>query len=527
VLLPGEFHAVSDPSDDDDPPSGVRVAAHAAARPITVLMVDDEPLPARTVARLVAAESDVRFHVCSDPTEALRLATRIRPSLILQDVVMPGIDGISMVRAFRARPETQDVPIVVLSSEESGTIKADAFAAGADDYMVKFPDRAELLARIRHQTARFDRRRDYAAAVEALADSRKKLEGERRFLRETFGRYLSDAIVDRLLASPEGLALGGAVRRVTIMMTDLRGFTSLAEQLPPERACALINNYLTVMTDVIVRHGGTIDEFIGDAILALFGAPEGGPDDAARAVACAVEMQLAMVEVNARNRAAGLPEVEMGIGLNTGDVAVGNIGSPKRAKYAVVGSAVNLAARIESYTTGGQVLISQSTLDDAGSSVLVDERLSVSPKGVKEPISIYSVGGVRGRCERRLTRPAADLTAPAVPLRARFALVDGKDAGGAAREGRIVRWSRQAVEIAAPAGAPAFANVKLSIVAPDGRVLAEDLYAKVTAAGTGSFTVRLTSLPPAAAALFEARPQGGTAPPRSRGPARLHSCPPH
>jgi adenylate cyclase len=371
--------------------------------------------------------------------------------------------------------------------------------------MIKFPDRIELLARIRHQAARFVRRHDYAVAVEALAESREKLEGERRFLRETFGRYLSEAVADRLLESPEGLRMGGSVNRVTIMMTDLRGFTALAERLAPEETCALINNYLDVMSEIIERHQGTIDEFVGDAILVLFGAPQQRPDDAERAVACAVEMQLAMGEVNARNRAAGLPEVEMGIGLHTGDVVVGNIGSKTRAKYAVVGSAVNLTSRIESYTTGGQVLISGATLEAAGASVLVDERLEVCPKGVRQPISIYRVGGVRGRDDLRLGRAPAALLPPTVPLRVRFALIDGKDAGGASREGRLVRWSRQAVEIAAPECAPAFANLRLSVVARDGRVLAEDLYAKVTSAGRAVFTARLTSIPAEVTALIEAR----------------------
>ena len=160
-------------------------------------------------------------------------------------------------------------------------------------------------------------------------------------------------------------------------MTDLRGFTALSERLSPQRMIALINNYLDVMTEILGRHQGTIDEFIGDAILAIFGAPQQRPDDAARAVA-AVEMQLRDDRGGARNRAEGLPEVEMGIGLNTGDVAVGNIGSRTRAKYGVVGGAVNLAARIESYTTGGQVLISQSTLDEAGEGVEVEETMVVT-----------------------------------------------------------------------------------------------------------------------------------------------------
>src|SRR5262249_47982148 len=152
-------------------------------------------------------------------------------------------------------------------------------------------------------------------------------------------------------------------RKLTIMMSDLRGFTATAERLKPEQVLGLLNNYLGTMADIIVHHQGTIDEFIGDAILVIFGAPLSHPDDARRAVACAIAMQQAMKGINEQNARAGLPAIEMGIALNTGEVIVGNIGSQKHIKYGVVGSHVNLTARIESNTAGGQILISQTTLD--------------------------------------------------------------------------------------------------------------------------------------------------------------------
>ena len=169
-----------------------------------------------------------------------------------------------------------------------------------------------------------------------------------------------------LLASPEKLQLGGEKRQVTILMSDLRGFTSVAERLAPEQVVTIINRYLGTMVDVILQYQGTINEFIGDAILVLFGAPICLEDHAQRAVACAMAMQLAMASVNAQNRDEGLPEVEMGIGMHTGEVVVGNIGSHKRTKYGVVGSPVNLTSRIESYTIGGQVLISETTRQNVG-----------------------------------------------------------------------------------------------------------------------------------------------------------------
>lgn len=216
------------------------------------------------------------------------------------------------------------------------------------------------------------------------------------FIRNIFGRYVSDDVVETLLASPAGLKVGGDTRKVTILVSDLRGFSSLSAELPPEKVVALLSMYLEAMTDVIMAYEGTIDEFLGDGILVIFGAPVWRADDAARAIACAVAMQLTMAEVNAQNRRNGLPEIAMGIGINTGDVVVGNIGSYKRAKYGIVGSEVNLAYRIESYTSGGQILISAATLQDAAPAVKVNRRMEVDPKGFTEPITIYEVGGIGG-----------------------------------------------------------------------------------------------------------------------------------
>ena len=203
---------------------------------------------------------------------------------------------------------------------------------------------------------------DHGDANEAdLQKQAEALARRSQFIRETFGRYVSEQVVTQLLDAPEGLELGGAKRKVTILMSDLRGFTALAECLEAQEVMTFLNRYLEAMVDVILAYRGTIIEILGDGLLVLFGAPLSRDDDAERAVACALAMQLRMDESNAPNRRAGLPDVEMGIGIHTGEVVVGNIGSQQRTKYGVVGSAVNLTGRLESYTTGGQILISPTT----------------------------------------------------------------------------------------------------------------------------------------------------------------------
>ncbi len=461
-----------------------------AAGPLSkvVLLVDDQEIIFEAVRRMFEGEDDLELHFCSDPAEALEMAALVEPHVILQDLVMPQLSGLTLTRYFRAHPSTRDVPLIVLSSKEEPVVKAEAFALGANDYMVKLPDRLELLARVRYHAQGYINLLQRNEAFAALVESQQQLELRNRFIRDTFGRYLSDAVVSSLLETEEGLQMGGEKRKVTILMSDLRGFTRVAEVLPPEKVVLLINNYLEAMTEVIVEHQGTIDEFLGDAILVFFGAPIVRDDDAHRAVRCAVAMQLAMAEVNAKNERDGLPPVEMGIGVNTGEVVVGNIGSHKRAKYGAVGAAVNVTSRIESCTVGGQVLISSATREELGDAVEIEGMSEVSAKGVAEPVVIYEVAGIDGL--RVSMKKSESLPLPE-PLPVRFCIVEGKVEGkndrGAFVSGLIVRCSTIDADIEGPSPA-LFTNVKLQIAGVG------DVYAKVVReVGAGCFNVRFTS----------------------------------
>jgi len=440
-------------------------------RGISVLLVDDQPMIGEAVARMLEAEPGIRFHHCIDPADALASAARVQATVILLDLVMPEIDGLTLIRYFRANPPTRDVPIIVLSTREDPAVKAEAFALGASDYLVKLPDRVELVARIRHHSRGYLGLVDAQDAWEALVESRRQLEVRNRFIRQTFGRYLSDQIVESLLELPGGLNLGGELRRVTIMMTDLRGFTPMCETLAPPQVVAILNTYLGVMTEIVVEHGGTIDDFIGDAILAIFGAPVRHDDDAERAVACAVAMQLAMERVNQRNRDAGLPALEMGIGLDTGEVVIGNIGSDRRAKYSVVGNHVNLASRIESYTVGGQILATEATVRDAGDQIRIDGELEVELKGMAAPVTLYDVGGIGGRHQRFLGRDLEPVLELATPIPVRFVLLDGKRLRGDWAAGEIVALSSRRARIRSARVVAPLHDLKLELGAGGGAAL--------------------------------------------------------
>jgi adenylate cyclase len=288
-------------------------------------------------------------------------------------------------------------------------------------------------------------------------------------IRAYFSRYLTDAVVKSLLETPEGLKFGGDRRKVTILMCDLRGFSTISEKMPPEKVVEILNVFLGTMTEAIATYQGTIDEFIGDAILVLFGAPIHREDDAARAVASAIAMQLAMRSVNAQLTQLGLPEIAMGIGINTGEVVAGNIGSHSRAKYAVVGNHVNLTARIESYTVGGQILISETTYNEIQAIVKTNGSMEVEPKGVSHPISIYDICGIGGIYNLELPSINDSLQILPKPISITYRILEEKHLGTEIFEGEIRRLSPYGAEILAKEDLPVLTNIKLhlQVSAPD------------------------------------------------------------
>ena len=217
---------------------------------------------------------------------------------------------------------------------------------------------------------------------------------DRAFIQGVFSTYVPDKIVDHLLINPDLLTLGGENHEITLMMSDIRGYTALSCDRTPNEIIIILNRYFEKMFDIIMEHDGIINEIIGDGILAFFGAPEHFDDHPAKAVACALSMQNAMEEINLLNNIDGLPNLEMGIGLNTGVVVVGNIGSKKRAQYGVTGSEVNLTGRTESCTVGGQVLITTSVYDRLSHVLRVKKTMTVDMKGMSQKVDLYDVTGI-------------------------------------------------------------------------------------------------------------------------------------
>ncbi|HEV8471494.1 MAG TPA: adenylate/guanylate cyclase domain-containing protein [Methylomirabilota bacterium] len=325
---------------------------------------------------------------------------------------------------------------------------------------------------------------------------------QREVIRNAFGRYVSPEVAQAVLDSPDGLRLGGRKREITVLMSDLRGYTRFAEHGDPAGVMEVLNDYLGRMADIVIEHGGTINEFIGDAIFAVFGAPIEHVDHAERAAATALAMQAAMETLNESNAARGRPRFEMGIGINTGEAVVGNIGSEQRTKYAVVGAAVNLAARVEGCTVGGQTLMTESTVRYLGPLADVAPPFHAELKGLDAPVALYELRGLRGGRWAQHREPTRDPgVAVALPLVGW--VIEGKQVHAESFTGEVRRLGRRYLDVALDAPLAPLTNVRVRLTwAGSGRA-SGDVYGKVTGEAAGLVRIHLTSVDPGDATLLE------------------------
>lgn len=232
-----------------------------------------------------------------------------------------------------------------------------------------------------------------AAAYSYATEGRQKLA-----IRRMFAQYMSEKVITHLMAHPERLKLGGERRQISLLFSDLAGFTSLSEGLEPEKVVGLLNDYLSRMTDIILEEEGTVDKFEGDAIMAFWGAPLPQEDQALRACRAALRQHAALADLNRHFAESGLPPLRMRIGLHSGDAVVGNLGSQKRFDYTAIGDSVNLAARLEGLNKfyGTAILASETTKQECGDGVIFREVDRVAVKGRETPVAVFEPLGLRG-----------------------------------------------------------------------------------------------------------------------------------
>lgn len=445
------------------------------------MLVDDTPLNIQMLHQVLKGSG---FHLlmARNAEDALRIARDEHPDLILLDIVMPDIDGFEACRRLKADPATRDAAVIFMSSLSETDSKVKGLEVGAVDYITKPFEPAEVIARVNtHLT------------IQRL---RRDLTSKNEFIRNVFGRYVSEQVAQRVLDSPEGLDLGGEEREVTILMSDLRGFTSIVNRRTPKEVLGLLNLYLEAMVEVVGRYGGTMIEILGDSCLVMFGAPLAQPDHADRAVASALAMQLAMTDVNRIAQEQGWPLLEMGIGIHTGPCVVGNIGSERRSKYTAVGTTVNLAGRIESVTMGGQVLVSETTRSLLQAPIHLAEEFCIVPKGVARNLYLSAVNGIGAPYDLALPRDHHPLLPLVPPCMVTFTVLQDKSVTQTVHQGMLLELSEREARFVSSFVPLPLDNLKMTLSNESGEDTCET-YAKVhpnsTSAGNVTL-IRFTSL---------------------------------
>jgi class 3 adenylate cyclase len=346
----------------------------------TVLVVDDRPESVQVISDLLAAEG---YQVATAFTgqEALDSIRWRLPDLVLLDLNMPMMNGYEVCERLKADPTTADIPVLMLTAWADPDHRVRGLQLGAADYLVKPFDYRELLARIQTRLQAKQETDRLRAAQEAI--------------RDTFERYVPPHVVQRLLADPTRVRLGGTQQTITVLFADLRGYTALAESLPPGELLEVLNGHLTVAANAVLAYEGTISQYVGDLVMAVFNAPLRQPDHASRAVQAALQIRRDLETFHAK-----LPSelrMEFGIGIASGEAIVGNIGAREFFHYTAVGDTVNLAQRLEEMAHGSEILLTESTqqlLD--GTALRLAPRGLTSIRGRSVPITIFALLGAEG-----------------------------------------------------------------------------------------------------------------------------------
>ncbi len=339
----------------------VEPSDRAPATDTRVVLVDDS-----AIAKAFVAEglTSLGYHVTAfdDPLLALDFIATEVPDIVVSDLNMPGIDGAELCRRVKASTAGQ-LPVIILTADDSERALV-GLRAGADDYIRKGTSMEELAARI-----------DVIVRRTTATERMKKL----------FARYTSDAVVDEILRAGD-VVLSGEKREVTVLFADLRNFTSIAEALPAEQVMNALNDVLGRFADAVLTCGGTLDKFLGDGLMAVFGAPVAHEDDPRRALTAATQMVEA---ARVRNATAGALVLEVGIGINTGPVIAGSLGNERRMEYTCIGDTVNVASRLCSIAGPGEILLG------GGTHALLDKTARLEPlppvqlKGKSQVVPVY------------------------------------------------------------------------------------------------------------------------------------------
>ncbi|NEQ48791.1 MAG: response regulator [Leptolyngbya sp. SIO3F4] len=345
-------------------------------RKANILVVDDNPDLRSYVANILQRQGH-RISTAHNGAAGLDVARRTHPELIITDLMMPQVSGLALIEQVRQEPTLQSTPIILLTAKVDDDTRLEGLEQGADAYISKPFKARELLAEVRNLLA-------------LKANERKIVELNQYLTESVLKRFLPAALVQKAAHGDLQLNLKPEPRLVTVLFSDIVGFTQLSNTLRSRRVAELLNEYFEVMTHAIFSNGGTVDKFMGDAVLALFGAPESlSPNEQVkRAISAARHMYKALEELN--QKWEGVPAVQFRCGIHQGTAVVGMFGSSKRADYTAIGPSVNIAARLQEAADGKSILVSAAVADYLNEQEIIKSN-SLKLKGIDETVLTFNV----------------------------------------------------------------------------------------------------------------------------------------
>jgi class 3 adenylate cyclase len=339
-----------------------------------VLVVDDNADMRGYVERILRKE--YRIILAKDGAEAFEQARRLRPELIVTDVMMPKMSGHDLLQAVRADKGLRSIPVIFLTARAGTEARVESLEAGADDYLSKPFDELELLARVGN-------------LIRARAQERELT----RLQKEKIARFLPRNLADMILSGEHEDFLKGHRREITVVFIDLRGFTAFVEKTDPEEVMTILREYQTVMGHLVAEYGGTLERFVGDAVMVYFNDLLPCPNHAQQAVKMAIAMRQAINSLQEEWKKRGI-QLGAGIGIATGHATIGAVGFEDRLDYAAIGPVTNLAARLCSEAQHGQILVSDRVLPLVKDLIKVEPIGELTLKGIQRPVAVSQVVGM-------------------------------------------------------------------------------------------------------------------------------------
>ncbi len=337
-----------------------------------ILVAEDNP-NARQLVHDILESIGYESILAVDGPSAIAAAQSQIPDLIILDVNMPGMSGFEVCKIIKSDAKLSHIPVLMLTAQSDVESRVIGLGLGAEDYIGKPFSPRELAARVE-------------ARIRAKSEN-DNLRRTQEIIRQTFERYVSPNVVEKLLESPADVQLGGKLQEITVLFSDLEGFTSVSEKTDPEKLLGILNLYHELVVGIIQSEGGTVDKFIGDGVMSLYNTPLLQPDHALRAIRTALNIRRELVKFS--EQFEPIYRMKINFGIHTGTAVVGNVGTPQIMNFTAVGDTVNLASRLQALSNNEKILLSQATYDQLNGQVQVNPLGARNVKGRVEPVMVY------------------------------------------------------------------------------------------------------------------------------------------